>query len=26
LHDNFQGDEDRAWWDDVRQAQRAASV
>ncbi len=24
LHDNFQGDEDRAWWDNVRQAQRAA--
>jgi ectoine hydroxylase-related dioxygenase (phytanoyl-CoA dioxygenase family) len=26
LHDNFQGDEDRAWWDNVRRAQRAASV
>jgi hypothetical protein len=26
LHDNFQGDEDRAWWDNARRAQRAASV
>jgi ectoine hydroxylase-related dioxygenase (phytanoyl-CoA dioxygenase family) len=26
LHDNFQGDEDRAWWDNVRQAQRAAEM
>jgi hypothetical protein len=26
LHDNFQGDEDRAWWDSVRQPQNSAPM